>query len=290
MSLLPRGRWLRRACWTALSAALLATLLAFPYGPLIAWSPTHPGYAAIESRRAKLLYPAGTTPQTDLRELDEILERAERFHGLKQLRRVTVVWVRDWNDFDRFLPLPRRRLMAGVTVFAGRVVYITPKAAERGLDSHEFIRHELSHALLHQRMSVSAGFCAARQEWLLEGLAVSFAAQKSFVTPSEFLARARGETLLPIIDPAERSELAGLIDYRFAYQSWRYFLEYLMEDRGRDAFQRFLSAYLARPEAYQEIFAARYGLAFDDEIRRFERSIRASNWSPNPEFAAARTR
>jgi hypothetical protein len=37
---------------------LFAVLAAFPYGPLFAWSPLHPGYTKLNLKRANVLYPS----------------------------------------------------------------------------------------------------------------------------------------------------------------------------------------------------------------------------------------
>jgi hypothetical protein len=61
----------------------------------------------------------------------------------------------------------------------------------------------------------------ARQQWLVEGLAVSFGEQKSYVTPEEFPSRSRQQDLGPIIDPDQRASAPQPFDMRFGYQAWR---------------------------------------------------------------------
>jgi hypothetical protein len=64
----------------------------------------------------------------------------------------------------------------------------------------------------------------------------------------EFLDRARKEDLVPVIDPAART---SSFDIRFGYLAWRYFLQYLIDTRGRAAFQEFLLADIHRPQGWR---------------------------------------
>ncbi len=269
-----------------LLAFVLIFLLAFPYGPLLPWSPVHPGYEEHEFARAKVLYPVGSKYPEVLTHVDEYITRAEKFHRLAMKSRVTMVLCSDWSDFKRFMPHLRGREAAGVTIATGTVIYITPKVAEKGFDLGEYVRHELSHAVLNQNQPLVEALRMTRQQWFSEGLAVCFGEQKSYISPEEFLGLARKQDLGPIIDPVRRREAQRPIDIRVGYQAWRYFLEYLIEARGRDRFQQFLTSYLADPGNYRALFERTYGISFTQAIADFETAIRAARWQPNPDFVS----
>ncbi len=271
--------------WRTLGLVLLVlVLLAFPYGPLFPWSPVRPGYVVERFTRADVVYPRGIAVPEPYRHVDEYIVRAERFHQLPFNSRVTLVLCRNWSDFHRLMPTLGP--VGGATLIPGTVIYITPKISEKALDPGEFIRHELSHAVLNQNQGVLAAWRAQRQQWFVEGLAVSFGEQRAFVTPEEFLARAQWQRLAPVIDPEQRSAAPAPFDMRFGYQAWRYFLEHLVESRGRARFQQFMIAYIADPNAYRSLFAKTYGLTLPDAIAEFEHHVRAG-WKPNAAFVSA---
>ena len=208
-----------------------------------------------------------------------VLEIAlEEFHRLPMTRRMTVVACRDWSDFKRFMP-HLSGAVGAATLDTGTVIYVTPKIAEKHFDLAEFLRHELSHAALRQNQSLYHAFTMRNQEWFNEGLAVSFGRQKSYLSDDEFLERAREQDLGPVIDP-EQHAASGPLDMRFNYPAWRYFLEYMIEQRGRDRFQTYLAGFLDRPQANRDLFAKIYGTPFPDAIRGFQSAIRERRWKP----------
>ena len=253
-------------------AALLLFLLAFPYGPLFPWSPVRPGYSSEGFERADVVYPKGTSLPEAYRHIDAMIIEAEQFHRLRMPHRITVVACGSWEDFHRFMPHMRSRALAAVTLVPGRVIYVTPKIGEKGLETSEFLRHELSHAALNQNQSAWNGYKTMKQGWFAEGLAVSFGRQRAYLNRDEFVARARIQELGPVIDPDQRRGDGG--DMRFMYPAWRYFLEDLIQARGRDRFQQFLTAYIGDPDRYRESFRATYGIGLPDAVNEFQARIR----------------
>ena len=253
--------------------ALLLFLLAFPYGPLFPWSPVKPGYRSESFARADVVYPDGTALPEAYRQIDSLIGEAEQFHRLPMPRRLTVIACRSWEDFHRFVPHLRSKGIAAVTLVPGTVIYVTPKIAEKGLDTAEFLRHELSHAALNQNQSAWNGYKMARHAWFFEGLAVSFGRQQAYVTRDEFLARA--ERLGPVIDPDQ--QIGGQREMRFAYVAWRYFLEDLIQTRGRDRFQNLLTGYMADPDRYRDVFQRTYGEGIAEAVREFEGRVKTEN-------------
>ncbi len=265
---------------------ILIVLFAFPYGPLFPWSPLHPGYQRRATRRAEIIYPVGMELADAYARMDEYVELAEKFHRLPLKSRISVIICRNWADFEWFMPHLRGRMAAAVTLFTGTVIYVTPKVAEKKLDISEYLRHELSHAAIHQNQSVLETLQIMRQPWISEGLAVSFGEQKSYVTPDEFLDMAREQDLGPIIDPERLKEAPVPFNMRVRYQVWRYFLEYLIDARGRDLFQRYLRALMAHPGNYRVLFEQCYGLSMPKAIEEFQMAIRAGRWHPDTDFVS----
>jgi hypothetical protein len=194
--------------------------------------------------RADVYDPRSATPDAAYSQLDSLISEAETFHQLPVRKRIRIIACRDWSDFARFVPTIHGRVAGAVTYDTGTVIFVTPKIAERHFDLAEFLRHELSR-------------------------------QKSYVSDREFLDRAMKEDLVPVIDPAAR---APSFDIRLGYVAWRYFLQYLIDTRGRAAFQRFLLADIHQPAGWAGLFSRSFGVVFRAAITAFQRDIRAGRW------------
>jgi hypothetical protein len=244
----------------------------------------HPGYSIQHFSRADVLYPAGTELPAAYRSVDAYIAQSEIFHQFPVRSRVMVIVCRNWSDFKRFFPIPKAEMLAGATLLNGTVIFITPKVTEKGLEPGEFLRHELSHATLNQHQSLLSAWQMRRQQWFVEGLAVSFGNQKAFVTPVEFVTAAQETDLLPIIYPEGHAANAAHFNMRVGYQAWRYFLEYLIETRGRSLFQQYMIAYMAKPTEYRQAFANCYGTTLQQAIGQFQDDVRTGRWHVNPDF------
>lgn len=270
-------RWLRRA----LFAILLLVFVAFPYGPLFPWSRVTPGYDRLRLERADILHPHDSALDPSYQDVDRFIAEAEQFHGLNMPQRVTVVACRDWADFQRFMPNMRSHGVGAVTLLTGTVIYVTPRIRERQLDNGEFLRHELSHAALHQNQTLWNAYRIGKQKWFAEGLAVLFGRQRAYITPEEFVTRAKNTELWPLFDGSQPS------DMRFAYQGWRYFLDHLIATGGRAAFWRFERQCIADPDQCRTAFESVYGIGFQPAVTAFQNHLRDGSWSPVPVSKAA---
>jgi hypothetical protein len=257
-------------------AGILLVLLLFPYGPLFPWSPVKPGFEHIALDRADVYYPTGTTLDPAYLRADSIIRESESFHRLAAPKRICIVACKDWDDFARRLPQFRgSRGIGAVTLATGTVIYVAPSLKERGKDVGEYLRHEVSHATLHQNQSIMNAYRLTEVQWLSEGIAVSYGNQKSYYSDAEFQARIQRENVAPFIDPARRGEVKELFEMRYAYVAWRRFNEYLIASRGRDVYQGYLTAVMRDPRAWRELFPKHFqGLSFAQAIEEFQRSAR----------------
>jgi hypothetical protein len=246
-------------------AFMLVVAWAFAYGPLFAWSPVRPGYDSQTLQRATIVYPAGTQPDPKLRAVDTYIGEAETDLGLPMLRPITVVLCRNWDDFHRFAPTIGR--VGGLTIQSA--VYITPRIAEKNLDLTEYLRHEVTHALVHQNTPIWRLRSLQKRPWLFEGVPVWVGRQQSYDTPEQFLAKARTLDLVPVVDTAKPSP-----DMRFNYVAWMNFIDYLDRTRGRPAFIRFFHAWLADPASEQRDFQTVYQTTLPAAIRSYQASLR----------------
>jgi hypothetical protein len=262
-------RWTRRAL-------LVAVLLAFPFGPLFPWSIWKPGYEHLALTRADIYYPSGRPLPKAFRELDREIEESERFHQLRVRERIRVVLCRSWGDFHRFMP--RKGYKPGaVTLQIGNVIYVTPRVDERGFDHGEFLRHELSHATLHQNQGWLAAIRSNDAEPFIEGLACSFGRMTAFKTPHEVVTWVSRHDVGPVVDPAQRTSRG---DMGLNYSVWRFFLEYMVERRGRDRFQQVMLGTMREPSDYPAVFQRVYGTPLSVAAWEFQEAVRAGRWKP----------
>jgi hypothetical protein len=170
--------------------------------------------------------------------------------------------------------------LGGVTLATGDVIYITPKLRERNFSVAEFLRHELSHALLSQHTTIRKSLKMTEQAWFSEGLAVSFGDQRAYLSQAEFLERAPKTDLAKFIDPDLMDRSGPGWDARFAYPAERYFLEYLKWRSGEDRFQDFTVRYIDNPDDYRNLFNEAFQISFAEAINQFAQAIKTGQWPP----------
>jgi hypothetical protein len=265
-------------------AALLFILLAmaFPFGPLLPWSPVKPGYHTVSYANADIYFGGPADQLGDYGDVDRMMSEAEAFHQMKYLRRIKVIACKSWGDCGRALPWLHVKSLGGVTLATGDVIYITPKLKEKNFSVAEFVRHELSHALLSQHTTILKSLKMTEQAWFSEGLAVSFGDQKAYLSRAEFLKRTPKENLAKFIDPELIDSSTPAWDAQFAYVAQRYFLEYLKSRYGADRFQEFTVKYINNPDDYRNLFNESFQLSFADAIKKFAQAIEAGQWPAAP--------
>jgi len=276
--------------WKHVVAGLLvlALLAAFPYGPLFAWSPVHPGYLKLHFTRADVFYPEGGPCDAAYRDVDRFVAMAEDFHELRCSKRITVIACRNWNDCRRFAPFLGRQRPVGVTIPTGTVIYLTP-SIDGTWDVGGVLRHELSHATLNQNRSLLSVWRLLAQPWFSEGVAGVVAGmgapvpgRKLVAIPApDFVARARVEDLWPSFDAAQQK------DWRFSYTAWRFFWDREIELRGKETFLRFETACISEPDKCRTDFANVYGIGLRDAVEIYQNDLRAGRVVPVDRAGAA---
>jgi hypothetical protein len=252
--------------------------IAFLFGPLLPWSPLKPGYHAVSHASADI-YLSNPNQQVDhYGGIDRMIREAEAFHRMKFLRRVKVIECKNWGDCERALPWLHVKSLGGVTLAMGDVIYITPRLKERNFNAEEFLRHELSHALLSQHTTIQKSIKLTEQAWFSEGLAVSFGEQTAYLSQREFLELAPKTDLSKFIDPDRMNRSSQDWDPRFAYPAQRYFIEYLKRRFGADRFQDFTIKYIDDPDDYRALFSEVFKIPFPVAIDQFAQAIKSGQW------------
>lgn len=260
---------------------ILAALAAFPWGPLFAWSPVHPGYRQAKFSRADVLYPDSTTLDPAYGQLDAYVAVAERFFELKSPKKIKVVVCRNWSDCTRFATPFLGRPLA-VTIPTGTVIFVTPKAAAFRADTGELLQHEVSHAVEKQSRSLVNVLRMRKQPWVSEGVACVVAEmetaapghQSISLPKTEFLLRAKSEALWPSFAAASQK------DWRFSYTAWIYFWNRQIGRGGKSAFLRFERACFSDPQSCRSIFADVYGTDLRSAVDEFQAEVRSGRLVP----------
>jgi len=260
------------------SGAMLLVTYAFLLGPLFPWSPVKPGYERLRLVRADVYFGVGSSLDPAYGRVDQTIEITERFHQLNLRHRMTIIVCRDWADFHRFLPIVRGDGMGAATPEYGTVIFVTPKVQQIKFDTSEFIRHELSHAVLDQSSNLWKSLQFKKAPWLFKGVAVLAARQNTYGTWDDFVTRVRTESLAPLF--SHETWKARGFDIRFAYSAWRYFLQWTIDIRGRPLFQKLLLGFMDRPAEAEQVFRDVYGEDLSIAVFQFDATVRAGSWAP----------
>jgi len=268
-----------------LGLIMLGFLAAFPWGPLFAWSPVHPGYRQAQFSRADVFYPDSTVLDPAYREVDRYVAAAENFHELRCSKKIKVVVCRNWNDCIRFAePFLMGQRPLAVTAPTGTVIFVTPGAAEWA-DIGGLLRHELSHAVLNQNRSLLSVLRMLQQPWVSEGVAGVVAASGATIPgrhlvslpEAEFLSRAKTEDLWSCFAGASQK------DWRFSYTAWIYFWDSQIERGGKATFLSFERACFSDPGGCRSTFARVYGTGLARAVVQFQSEVQAGRLvAPEP--------
>jgi hypothetical protein len=265
--------------WKRSAAALLILmcLAAFPWGPLFAWSPVHPGYREFRSARADVLYPDSVVLDPAYRDVEQYLTTAQNFHELRFRKKIKVIVCRNWNDCLRLgAPLFIGQRPLAVTDVTGTITFITPKG-NGWTDIGALLRHEFSHAVLSQNSSLLRVWRMLKEPWVSEGIAGVVSAQGTTAPEShlvslpekEFLSRAAAEDLWPsFAGPWQK-------DWTFSYTASMYFWDRQIARRGKASFLRFESMCFTDPRTCRSAYAEVYGSNLRSAVNEFQSEVRA---------------
>lgn len=222
------------------------------WGPLFPWFPLKAGYDRIETDKA-VLYIEGMSERDSVAfDLQRIIAEEEEFHGLEYKKRFRIIIPDPGSNMKRFTPWLRGTGMS-VSLGFGNVVYIGPSARRSAFGIETYIKHELSHMLLHHNtVSKSDALKMHRQGWLTEGLAIYFGGP-IFYTLEDFAKACRESGIgFDSLLEAKMTRLPlGEIRLRYAY--YGYFVQFLDETYGRERLRDLISRYVKAPGEYEDI-------------------------------------
>lgn len=261
----PKKAWRFASLAIGLSV-VLGLGYSFLFGPLFAWSAIKPGYDEQSHQRASVFFPRGTAQSRSYVSLDQWMNQVEQFVQLKFQHPIRIIVCASWTDCHRFMPLIRGEDLGAMTPEYGTVTYITPKVEQMRFDSGEFVRHELTHAVILQNSTWKSRFRFKLTPWLFEGLAVLAADQQAYGTKSDFIARAKDTDLWPLFESGRKT----YPDMRFVYRAWQFFLKWLIATQGRSRFQDFLTKCMDNPDTGDANFRLIYGKDLKSAVQEWQ--------------------
>ena len=245
---------------------LLVVLYLF-WGPLFPWNPLKPGFKKIESSKATI-YITEYNGENVVYKLDEILQEEENFHGIGFKEKFKIIILGKESNMKRFLPWMRG---SGYSVKLGsvNVIYIGANARNSQHGIGVFLKHEISHLLIHQNApSGGNNLEILKQGWLAEGVATYFGGPH-YYEKNEFteLWTENGLTFDNLYEenPLEMDRNI----FRLKYTYYRFFIEFLIETYGIEKFQEYLKSYIINPKSYKIIFPEIYDEEFKEILWKY---------------------
>jgi hypothetical protein len=243
------------------------------WGRLMPFLPWAPGFDRVERSRAVVLHHPDTR-STALRiasVIDDLVVQVETFHGLTFRMRPEVFCTSSEAEYQRLSGGSARFRAMPVR---GRV-FVSPRAmleSERGeIHLDTYLMHELSHALLFQRLGWSG--MLGLPPWFEEGLATLSANQMGVdsyfererviawwrlgraVTPSQYRSRWEDSDATMSLPSKER--------FLFLFAQYALLVDDVIAVHGRPRFQSLLDR-LLRGEEMGEAFQVEYGTSPDN--------------------------
>lgn len=238
------------------------------WGPLFPWNPIKIGYKKIESSKATV-YITDYNREDVIYDFDEIIEEEEKFHGLRFKEKFKVIILGKESNMKRYLPWMSG---SGYSVKLGslNLIYIGANARNSPYGIEVFLKHEISHLLIHQNTSShDKNMKILKQGWLAEGVA-TYIGGPHYYEKNEFIElwNANGFQFnsLYMENPHEMSE--NIIRLKYTY--YRFFTEFLIETFGIENFQAYIKSYIDNPQNYEVIFSEIHNKELNEILRDFD--------------------
>ncbi len=201
--------------------------------------------------------------------IDRIIQEAEEFHDLKFKKKFTVVILGKKSNMKRFLPWLRG---TGYSVKLGyaNLIYIGANARTSLYGIRVFLKHEISHLLLHQNMVSGMDNLKVRdQGWLSEGVATYFGGPHNY-EKSEFVECWKRNNLTFDSLYEENPLKMGRSTIGLKYTYYRFFVQFLIDTYGLEKLQFYLKEYTRDALNYKILFSKVYGEDLDEILKKFD--------------------
>jgi len=247
----------------------------FLFGKLFTFSPIIIGFTKHELTNT-IIYVQNGSNYNDFARIDTLIPAIEKFHELKFTPKPEIFIFRDSLSF-----IKRSFSKARFSAYPSGRLIISPwalKEDQQGKISLEiYVRHELSHVLLMQKMSYLVSY--QYPKWLMEGIAVYSTNQMgtSFYPDKAetYHAIAQGNYLPPFDFKTNREDKVKLnVKYRitFMYSEFACIVDYLVVNYGKDKFLLYMKS-LIKSNDHDKIFKQIYGIDFNEFLINFRQFV-----------------
>jgi len=250
-------------------SVIVIIVLLFLSGPLFVYSPVIAGFDKKETKRAAIYFHKGCDISMAVN-IDKLMEELEDFYAMEYGGKIELV-ITGSDAECRRLSMKNTRFNTyynGRIMASGRTV---KEAAEGKIHPDNYLKHELSHALLFRNMNVINSMKFPR--WLNEGLATYAGGLRGvdgYNTGKEALNKIRQGYYLPF----EKRDKAKMKDLRskmpagtawFTYSGWATAVEALIETYGKEKFFEYLHAVMSGGKK-EMAFKAAFGKNIQDIV------------------------
>ena len=263
--------------WRLLVVVAISLLIGYAFlaGPLFAWSPIKPGYDVIRLERADVYFGKGISPDAALRDVDQFIRETEQFHQMQLQRRMTIIVCRSWSISIASSHCSRRKCRRRHSGVRDGDVFDAENSGD-----------EIRSGGVHPARVVTRGagtkFDAVEQP-SIQAVTLVYGRTGRACRKSEgirllrrFQKRIAQQSIEPLFARQPYRTLG--FDQRFAYLTWRYFLAWRTETRGRAALQQYLQSFMKPPQESEQLFREVYGEDLFIAVRMFETAVRSKRW------------
>ncbi|MBL7136475.1 MAG: hypothetical protein ISS81_07785 [Candidatus Marinimicrobia bacterium] len=257
------------------SLLIAIIIYSFLWGRLFPFSPIIIGFEQKEFNKAVIYYRKSNNVSKCIT-IDSLMNEVEDFHQLKFKKKAKIFvfnsdkeYTRRTGHKTRFVAFP----------LYGRI-FVSAKAkkeSEEGkIHMDVYLKHELSHSLLFQNMSLyhSCHFPG----WLLEGIAVYNADQRGvdgYLTKEETLDKIRKGYFLNPDEWGTLSRKKGAKNfplpnkYWFIYSEFACLVEDLIQNYGKEKFLQYMTELLEEKDD-KKVFQRIFGIEFNEYVDYFK--------------------
>lgn len=250
-------------------------IYSFLFGKLFPYSPVIIGFSANETSNAVIYIQKGAK-FTDFDEIDPQFPLVEKFFEMAFSNKPRIFIFKDAESYCQ-----RSITKARFCSFYNGDIVIAPWALEEAesgkLSLDIYLRHELSHSLIHQQSGIIKAFKFPK--WLHEGSAM-YAANQMGTTfyPSKektYQYIRQGNFLPPQLYKTNQEEQIKLnVEYRigFIFSEFACIVDYLIAQYGREKFLLYIKT-LINNTNHDKAFKNIYGLEFNKCIEAFRARV-----------------
>jgi hypothetical protein len=247
----------------------------FLFSKLFTFSPIIIGFNKHELYNT-IIYVQKGADYNDFTRIDTLIPSIENFHDLKFTPKPEIFIFGDSLSF-----IKRSFSKARFSAYPSGRLIISPwaiKEDQQGkISLGIYVRHELSHVLLMQKMSYLESY--QYPKWLMEGIAVYSTNQMgtSFYPSKDetYHAMAQGNFLPPFDFKTNREDKTKLnVKYRiaFMYSEFGCIVDYLVASYGKTKFLLYMKS-LLKDDDHDKIFKQIYGIDFDKFLMNFRQFV-----------------